>query len=94
MLHIYCSCLHEKFCFKILITDLVKLLQKIYLTFDTFEGVRGWGKFFDTVVLIYRHWAIMAHCEKLLDIIGLGKYSFCSIIDYSKSRALTQVLMI
>ena len=44
----------------------------------------------------------MAHSEKLSDIIALGKcevrytksyYSFCIIIAYSKSRAITQVLM-
>ena len=38
-----------------------------YLTPDLPLVVRGWGKHFDNVVLIYKHWAIMPHIEKLLD---------------------------
>ena len=41
----------------------------IYLTFVLAIGVRGWGKMFVTVMLIYRHWAIMVYSEKLSDII-------------------------
>ena len=36
--------------------------------------------FFDIVVLIYRHWAIIAHIEKLSDIIALRN---CSDIHYT-----------
>ena len=62
----------------------------------------GLGKILDTVMLIYRHWAVMANSEKLSDKIALGKcevhykksqYSFCIIIACSKLRAITQVLM-
>ena len=31
------------------------------------------GKFFDTAMLTYRHWAIMVYSEKLLNIIALRK---------------------
>ena len=34
------------------------------------------GYIFGTVLLIYRHWAVMAHSEKLPDIIALGNCSF------------------
>ena len=53
------------------------------------------GKMFDIVMQIYRHWAVIAHSEKLLDIISLGncnvhlytksQYSFCAKIVFSKS---------
>ena len=36
-------------------------------------GSGGWDKLFDTFVSINRQWADMAHSEKLLDIIALGK---------------------
>ena len=61
----------------------------------------GWGKTFDTNVLIYMHWVIISHSEKLSDTIVLGKcavhfiksqYSLCTIIAYFKSKAITQVL--
>ena len=42
-----------------------------YLTFDP-TGGRG-GKFLITVMLIYRHWVIIAYSEKLLYIIVLDK---------------------
>ena len=32
----------------------------------------------DPVVLIYRHWAVLVHSEKLLDIIALGKWEVLS----------------
>ena len=50
-------------------------------------------------MLIYRHWAIMAHSEKLSDIIALGKYdvhytknqySFYIIISSSKSTGIVR----
>ena len=39
-------------------------LFKKYLT-------KGSGKHFDTAMLIYRHWEIMANSKKLSDIISL-----------------------
>ena len=38
-----------------------------YYTSDPTSGVSGGGVIFDTVALIYRHRAVMAHSEKLLD---------------------------
>ena len=35
--------------------------------------VREGGKIFITAMLIYRHWVIIAYCEKLSDIIVLEK---------------------
>ena len=70
-----------------------------YMTFDpTFKGSGGCGRFFDTVVLVYRHLAIMVHSEKLSGEILSSfhkkiDYSFCFIIAYYKSRAITLLLM-
>ena len=44
-----------------------------YLTFDPSKGSGGWGKLFIAVMLIYRHWVIMAYRKKLSGIIALGK---------------------
>ena len=33
----------------------------------------GWAKNFDTAILIYRHWAIMAYSEMLFNIIAMRK---------------------
>ena len=34
------------------------------------------GEIFDTIVLIYRHWAISAHSENLFDLIRLENVKF------------------
>ena len=51
------------------------------------KGSGAWNTIFVTVMLIYRHWAILAYSVKLSDIIALGKcesqYSFCIIIGYN-----------
>ena len=47
------------------------------------EGGEG-GKYFVTVMLIYKHWAIMAYSEELSDIIALGK---CEV-HYTKKANL------
>ena len=44
-----------------------------YLTFDPLGGVKGGGVKLVTVMLIYRHLAIIVYCEKLLNIIALMK---------------------
>ena len=36
----------------------------------------GGGKIWYTVVLVHRHWSIMAHREKLLDKIAFGNVKF------------------
>ena len=54
----------------------------------------------DTVMLIYRHWTIMAYSEKLSDIIALeeSEVHYTNISHYNslyyerKSRAFTEVL--
>ena len=46
--------------------------QAKYLTFDPCLRGQWGGVNFDTVVLTYMHWAIMAHIENLFDIIALG----------------------
>ena len=55
---------------KIMTTDFV-IAKSYYLTFDPAKGSGGGVNFFDTVMLIYRHSTIMAHGEKLSDIIVL-----------------------
>ena len=52
------------------VTDLAKFK---YLTFDPTQGFRGCGKILITVMLIYRHWVIMAYRAKLSDILVLEK---------------------
>ena len=47
------------------------------------KGSGGWGKFFITAMLIYRHWVIMAYREKLSDIIVLGK---CEVYSTKKAN--------
>ena len=42
------------------------------------------GLIFDTTMLIYRHWAIMVECEKLLNIIAL-KFCLFDLILYVHS---------
>ena len=67
MFHIY----QAKFQQKILTAALVIAKFK-YLTFDSLDGFKGVGKFFDTAMLIYRHWTTMVY-SKLLNIIALRK---------------------
>ena len=55
---------------KIFTTDRVTAKFK-YLTFHHTSG--GWCKILITVLLIYRHWVIMAYSEKLSDIIIFEK---------------------
>ena len=50
-------------------------MKFIYLNFDPTKGVRG-GVKINTDVLIHRQWAIMAHSDKLLDIIALENEKF------------------
>ena len=57
------------------IDNLFSYVQLIILTFDPRLSDQGWGKIFDTVGFIYRHWEIMAHSEKLFDIIA-GCFAF------------------
>ena len=68
---------------KILTIDLVIAKFK-YLIFDPIFDltyvVRGWGKIFVTVMLLYRHRKIMAYSEKLADIKALDKYE----VNYTK----------
>ena len=52
----------RNFCKKIKTTDWV-IAKFTYLTFDP-TGGRG-GKFLITIMLIYRHWVIIAYSEKL-----------------------------
>ena len=61
--------LHAKFQKKILTIALV--IAKF--------RVKWGGVKLDTAMLIYRHWAIIVHSEKLLNIIALMKYE-----DYHK----------
>ena len=48
----------------------------------------GGGRFFDNVMLIYRHWVIMARCQKLSDIIALVK---CKV-NYIKTNNIAFAL--
>ena len=60
------------------------------------------GVIFVTVMLIYRHWVIMAFNDKLTDIIAFGKCKVqyikkpIQLLPHNgqyKSRAITQVSM-
>ena len=53
--------------------------------FDLWPHLRdkGLGKVLITVMLIYRHWVIMAYCEKLADIIVFEK---CEVYSTQKSH--------
>ena len=49
----------------------LKIYNMTVLTFDPPFGVRGWSKILITVMLIYRHWVIIAYGEKLSDTCTL-----------------------
>ena len=50
---------------------------------------KGWGKSFDTAMLIYRHLAIMVYSEKWGDIIALRK---CEDHYTKKLRSLHYII--
>ena len=58
-----------------ILTISVVIAKLEYLTFDPLGGVKGGGvkKTLDTVMLIYRHLAIMVYSQKLLNIKVLMK---------------------
>ena len=74
-------CLHTFFSAKN-IDNLFSYGQLKYLTFDPTQGNRGVGVNSDTVVIIYRHWTIMAPSENLFETIILGK---CEV-PYTKAN--------
>ena len=89
--------LAHTYCFSVCIHFSAKNIDNIfsygqlkYLTFDPSQGIWGVGVNSDTVVIIYRHWAIMAHSENLFETIILGK---CEV-PYTKSQYSSCIIII